>query len=80
MPRDMLSWFKPGASLGAAALLLAASPAHVPITPATSESFSPNVTSTGATPPGQCGFGIADGTVNIDDLGFFLNFWLLGAP
>ena len=39
-----------------------------------------DVTTTGATLPNQDGFGIPDGVVDLDDLGFFLNLWLLGAP
>ncbi|MEM9063861.1 MAG: GC-type dockerin domain-anchored protein [Planctomycetota bacterium] len=35
-----------------------------------------DVTSTGATLAGQPGFGIADGNVDLDDLGFFLNEFL----
>jgi len=35
-----------------------------------------DLTTTGATLPGQAGYGIADGTVNFDDLGYFLRAWL----
>ncbi|MEM9065835.1 MAG: choice-of-anchor Q domain-containing protein [Planctomycetota bacterium] len=41
---------------------------------------SADVTTTGATLVGQPGFGVPDGTVDLDDLGFFLNLWLMGAP
>ncbi|MEM9066004.1 MAG: GC-type dockerin domain-anchored protein [Planctomycetota bacterium] len=37
-----------------------------------------DVTSTGATLSGQRGYGIPDNTVDLDDLGYFLNAWLGG--
>ncbi|MEM9065984.1 MAG: hypothetical protein AAGB51_10890 [Planctomycetota bacterium] len=37
---------------------------------------SADLTTTGATLQGQPGFGIPDGTVDLDDLGFFLSIWL----
>ncbi|MEM9065227.1 MAG: PEP-CTERM sorting domain-containing protein [Planctomycetota bacterium] len=37
-----------------------------------------DVTTTGGTLPGQPGFGIPDARIDLDDLGFFLNVWLLG--
>ncbi|MEM9065929.1 MAG: GC-type dockerin domain-anchored protein [Planctomycetota bacterium] len=37
-----------------------------------------DVTTTGATLPGQPGFGEPDGAVNIDDLGYFLNAFVAG--
>ena len=39
-----------------------------------------DVTTTGATLQGQLGFGEPDGTVDLDDLGYFLNFWILATP
>ncbi|MEM9065970.1 MAG: choice-of-anchor R domain-containing protein [Planctomycetota bacterium] len=36
----------------------------------------PDVTTTGATLAGQPGFGVPDGAVDLDDLGFFLSLWL----
>lgn len=35
-----------------------------------------DVTTTGATLPGQVGFGVPDGSVNLDDFGFYGNGWL----
>ncbi|MEM9065901.1 MAG: GC-type dockerin domain-anchored protein [Planctomycetota bacterium] len=40
----------------------------------------PDLTTTGATLPGQPGFGIPDGVVDLDDLGYFLGFWLMSDP
>ncbi|MEM9066057.1 MAG: GC-type dockerin domain-anchored protein [Planctomycetota bacterium] len=37
-----------------------------------------DLTTTGATLAGQLGFGEADGIVDLDDLGYFLGFWLGG--
>ncbi|MEM9066304.1 MAG: GC-type dockerin domain-anchored protein [Planctomycetota bacterium] len=37
-----------------------------------------DVTHTGATLVGQPGFGAPDGIIDLDDLGYFLNFWLPG--
>lgn len=37
-----------------------------------------DVTTTGATLVGQAGFGEADGIVDLDDLGYYLGFWLAG--
>jgi hypothetical protein len=37
-----------------------------------------DVTTTGATLPGQPGFGVQDGIANLDDLGYYLNFWVAG--
>lgn len=39
-----------------------------------------DLTTTGATLPGQPGFGSPDGAVDLDDLGYYLNAWLLGDP
>ncbi|MEM9066793.1 MAG: GC-type dockerin domain-anchored protein [Planctomycetota bacterium] len=39
---------------------------------------SVDITTSGATLSGQPGFGIPDGNVDLDDLGFFLNSWLTG--
>ncbi|MEM9066002.1 MAG: GC-type dockerin domain-anchored protein [Planctomycetota bacterium] len=39
-----------------------------------------DVTATGATLPGQPGFGEPDGDVDLDDLGYYLDFWLQGLP
>ncbi|MEM9064004.1 MAG: GC-type dockerin domain-anchored protein [Planctomycetota bacterium] len=39
-----------------------------------------DLTTTGATLPGQAGFGEPDGTADLDDLGYFLGFWLVGDP
>ncbi|MEM9064320.1 MAG: GC-type dockerin domain-anchored protein [Planctomycetota bacterium] len=38
----------------------------------------PDLTTTGATLVGQPGFGVPDTIVDIDDLGYFLGFWLPG--
>ncbi|MEM9065871.1 MAG: GC-type dockerin domain-anchored protein [Planctomycetota bacterium] len=38
----------------------------------------PDVTTSGATLVGQPGFGVPDGIVDLDDLGYFLGFWLVG--
>ncbi|MEM9064624.1 MAG: GC-type dockerin domain-anchored protein [Planctomycetota bacterium] len=35
-----------------------------------------DLSTTGATLPGQTGFGIPDGNVDLDDLGYYLSFWL----
>ncbi|MEM9065350.1 MAG: GC-type dockerin domain-anchored protein [Planctomycetota bacterium] len=40
----------------------------------------PDVTTTGATLPGQPGFGMPDGNVDLDDLGYFLGFFLNNDP
>ncbi|MEM9066195.1 MAG: GC-type dockerin domain-anchored protein [Planctomycetota bacterium] len=40
---------------------------------------SGDVTTTGATLDGQPGFGVPDGTTDLDDLGYFLNRWIAGA-
>ncbi|MEM9066134.1 MAG: GC-type dockerin domain-anchored protein [Planctomycetota bacterium] len=37
-----------------------------------------DITTTGATVDGQPGFGEPDGVVDLDDLGYYLNFWLVG--
>jgi len=37
-----------------------------------------DVTATGATLPGQPGYGVPDATVDLDDLGFYLNNWMAG--
>ncbi|MEM9065983.1 MAG: hypothetical protein AAGB51_10885 [Planctomycetota bacterium] len=39
-----------------------------------------DLTTTGATLPGQTGFGLPDGKVDLDDLGYFLTIWLIGTP
>ncbi|MEM9066772.1 MAG: hypothetical protein AAGB51_14940 [Planctomycetota bacterium] len=39
-----------------------------------------DTTTTGATLMGQEGFGEPDGTVDLDDLGYFLGVWLAGCP
>ncbi|MEM9065982.1 MAG: hypothetical protein AAGB51_10880 [Planctomycetota bacterium] len=39
-----------------------------------------DITTTGATLPGQTGFGMPDGKVDLDDLGYYLTFWLTGIP
>lgn len=39
-----------------------------------------DLTSSGATLEGQPGFGTPDGIADLDDLGYFLNFWLTGSP
>ncbi|MEM9066009.1 MAG: hypothetical protein AAGB51_11015 [Planctomycetota bacterium] len=39
-----------------------------------------DVTTTGATLPRQTGFGEPDSTIDLDDLGYFLGFWLAGCP
>lgn len=39
-----------------------------------------DVTTTGATIEGQPGYARADGEVDLDDLGYFLNLWLAGCP
>ncbi|MEM9065905.1 MAG: GC-type dockerin domain-anchored protein [Planctomycetota bacterium] len=36
----------------------------------------PDVTTTGATLAGQSGFGEPDGVIDLDDLGYYLTFWL----
>lgn len=37
-----------------------------------------DITTTGAVIPGQLGYGVPDGRVDLDDLGYFLNTWLVG--
>ncbi|MEM9063862.1 MAG: GC-type dockerin domain-anchored protein [Planctomycetota bacterium] len=37
-----------------------------------------DVTTEGATLPGQPGFGVPDGLTTLDDLGYYLNLWLVG--
>ncbi|MEM9066795.1 MAG: immunoglobulin domain-containing protein [Planctomycetota bacterium] len=49
--------------------------AIVAVTP-TSSGGSADVTTTGATVAGQPGFGVPDGSIDLDDLGFFLGLWL----
>lgn len=39
-----------------------------------------DLTTTGATLPGQPGYGIPDGEVNLDDLGYFIRSWLNAGP
>ncbi|MEM9065992.1 MAG: glycoside hydrolase family 16 protein [Planctomycetota bacterium] len=39
-----------------------------------------DLTTTGATLVGQSGFGTPDGVADLDDLGFFLNYWITGDP
>jgi len=52
---------------------------YIPFTVGPGETVA-DLTTTGATLQGQAGFGESDGVVDLDDLGFFLNFWLLGTP
>ncbi|MEM9063877.1 MAG: GC-type dockerin domain-anchored protein [Planctomycetota bacterium] len=46
----------------------------------TSAACITDVTTAGATLPGQPGYGVADGISDLDDLGYYLNFWLTGDP
>lgn len=39
-----------------------------------------DLTTSGATAPGQPGFGVPDRISDLDDLGFFLNAWIRGCP
>lgn len=39
-----------------------------------------DTTSTGAIAPGIANYGVSDGTVDLDDLGFYLNLWLAAHP
>lgn len=39
-----------------------------------------DLTTSGATLDGQEGFGVADGIVDLDDLGYFLNLWVASDP
>lgn len=43
-------------------------------------SVKADVTTTGATIPGFAGFGVRDAVVDLDDLGAFLDAWLVGKP
>ncbi|MEM9065385.1 MAG: alpha-amylase family glycosyl hydrolase [Planctomycetota bacterium] len=43
----------------------------------TASPCNPDLTTTGATLEGQPGFGTPDGTLDLDDLGYYLGFWLL---
>ncbi|MEM9065834.1 MAG: hypothetical protein AAGB51_10140 [Planctomycetota bacterium] len=63
---------------GTAAFGLHADIGAVEFVPAST--LSADVTTTGATLFGQPGFGVPDGVVDLDDLGFYLNLWLLGVP
>jgi len=51
-------------------------PGALPELPGFIEECDADVTTTGATLEGQPGFGIPDGNVDLDDLGYFLNLWV----
>lgn len=58
-------------------VMACADPADPFSTPANSACCVGDLTSTGATLAGQAGFGVPDGIADLDDLGYFLGFWLV---
>ncbi|MEM9066481.1 MAG: GC-type dockerin domain-anchored protein [Planctomycetota bacterium] len=60
--------------------VLVPAPGALPELPGFIDPCEADVTTSGATLEGQAGFGIPDGTVDLDDLGYYLNAWVGGEP